>query len=266
MNDRTLGIAAVCLGMGLQTAVAHGGDDTAFLPDTSVSLRAARYANSAPNFQETGWIGAGAGLVEAYGTTAYFTAQVETVIGDVIRPVDPNQANYHLELGFDHPFGAGKRLNPFFHHVSRHLVDRPKTDTVDWNVLGVRGETELGFMPGHLIASIGHTTRTSLVGYDWEFIARLEGHVFPSRSAGPYYDSGARLVTTTPSVPYPRSSFLDGFVEAGWRWTKTDRRLDLFLAFWHQNDVELLIPASRDSLLFGFHIGAGPSREPWYWR
>ena len=39
---------------------------------------------------------------------------------------------------------GGVVVNPFFHHVSRHLVDRPKGPAVDWNMLGVGAEGTLG--------------------------------------------------------------------------------------------------------------------------
>jgi hypothetical protein len=270
MIDRWLARALLCLGLALSSELARGEESaTTLLPDVSVSLRAARYFPSDPDFQETGWIGAGAGIVKTHGATAYFTADLETVIGDVVRLVDPNQANYHLELGVDRPFDDGKLLNVFFHHVSRHLVDRFKDDTVDWNVLGIRGAVRLprsSPVPGRLHVSAGHTTRASLIGYQWEFIARLEGDLLPSRSAGPYYDFGARLVTTTPSPSYPRTDFLDGYVEGGWRFRRADRSLDLFAAYEHRNDASILVLGARNALLIGFHIGAGPSRDPWYWR
>jgi hypothetical protein len=257
----------VVLAMGISCALVGSvawGDD-GLLPDVSVSLRAARYSPSEPNFQETGWIGAGAGLVKASGATFYFTADLETVIGNVKRAVDPNQANYHLELGVDRPFSGERRLNPFFHHVSRHFVDLPKIDTVDWNVLGVRGAAPV-FRGTRLSASVGHTTRTSLIGYEWELIGRFEGDLLPSRPQGPYFDTGARLVTTNRSPVYPRDAFVDGFLEGGWRFRRGDRSLDLFLEYEHRNDVELLAFGAKDRLLVGFHIGAGPSRDPWYWR
>jgi hypothetical protein len=259
--------AALALGIciALSGTVALGDEGTTLLPDVSVSLRAARYLPSEANFQETGWIGAGAGLVKARGMTVYFTADLETVVGHILRPIDPNQANYHLEIGVDRPFLGGRRLNLFLHHVSRHFVDRLKDDTVDWNMLGVRGAARLS-EGTRVSASVGHTTRTSQIGYQWELIARVDGDAFPSRRAGPYFDAGARLVTTTRSLAYPRDGFLDGYVEGGWRWRRSDRSLELFATYEHRNDVELLAPGARDRLLLGFHVGAGPSRDPWYWR
>src|SRR5439155_1249129 len=71
--------------------------DTVLLPDVSVHLLAAHYAPVDTDFRWVGWIGAGAGLVEVGGVTAYFTADVETIIGNTRRTFDANQANYHLD-------------------------------------------------------------------------------------------------------------------------------------------------------------------------
>ena len=105
------------------------------LPEVSVHLRAARYVPARTDFHWQGWIGAGASLVRVGGTTAYFTSDVETIIGNTLRAFEANQANYHLEAGVHQRAGRGT-ATLFFHHVSRHNVDRPKIQAVDWNILG----------------------------------------------------------------------------------------------------------------------------------
>lgn len=61
----------------------------------------------------------------------------EAILGEEFQPFDPNQGNYTIELlggwrrgGFE---AAG-----VFHHVSRHLGDRPKPFGVAWNLLGAQ--------------------------------------------------------------------------------------------------------------------------------
>jgi hypothetical protein len=253
-------LVLVCLG-GVGRA---GAGDTTFLPDVSVDLRAARYVPSDPDFQWTGWIGAGAGLVRSHGATLYFTADLETIVGNMKRTFDPNEANYHLEAGVDRPFGD-KGVNLFFHHVSRHLIDRPKDATVDWNVLGARASAPLPApFPLKLTLGVGHTTRASLIAYGFEVTGRLEADLVRPQWGTVYVDSYARLVTTEASPIYPRGHFVDLLEEGGIRWTREGRILELFAAYQHRNDVFLLVPATRDWLLLGFHIGFGPSRGLWY--
>src|SRR5438128_12114903 len=98
--------------------------ETVLLPDVSVHLLAAHYAPVDTDFRWVGWIGAGAGLVQVSGVTAYFTADVETIIGNTRRTFDANQANYHLEVGARRRFGEQHEAAIVFHHVSRHVDDR----------------------------------------------------------------------------------------------------------------------------------------------
>src|SRR6058998_225639 len=93
--------------------------ETVLLPDVSVHLLAAHYAPVDTDFRWVGWIGAGAGLVAVGGVTAYFTADVETIIGNTRRTFDANQANYHLEAGLRRRLGERHETAIVFHHVSR---------------------------------------------------------------------------------------------------------------------------------------------------
>ncbi|MES1254745.1 MAG: hypothetical protein ABUS56_04005, partial [Acidobacteriota bacterium] len=61
----------------------------------------------------------------------------EAVLGDEFRAFDPNQGNYTLEVSSSARV-SGTEVAAMFHHVSRHLSDRPKPFAVAWNVLGAR--------------------------------------------------------------------------------------------------------------------------------
>src|SRR5262245_53319653 len=112
-------------------------DEVQLLPDLSANLEGAYYVPAEDAFVWDTWIGAGAGLLRVQTATAYISADIETVLGRERRAFDANQVNYHLEGGLRFEIGH-QALGPVFHHVSRHLVDRPKTTLVDWNVLGLR--------------------------------------------------------------------------------------------------------------------------------
>src|SRR6185503_12490160 len=110
-----------------------------FLPAVSLHLEAARYAPVKPDLYWTGTMGGGADVFGAFGFRGYIVGEVETIIGSTRRAFDATQANYHLETGGRWQ-AHGVTVNPFFHHVSRHLSDREKAPAVDWNMLGVRAE------------------------------------------------------------------------------------------------------------------------------
>jgi len=243
--------AALVLSLGGIPATA----DTALLPDVSVHLLAAHYAPVDTDFRWVGWIGAGAGLVEVGGVTAYFTADVETIIGNTRRTFDPNQANYHLEAGARRRFGERHEAAIVFHHVSRHLVDRAKTEAVDWNLLGARltgsrpGRVPLGYAVG-----VGHTTLASLVGYRWEATGHLDAAILTGQTAELYVAADARYVTVERSDAFPRGNFLDRAAEGGVRWRRGGRALETFAAWQHRNDVFVEHPGTWSRALFGFRI------------
>jgi hypothetical protein len=250
-------IRGVILGTLLSSLAAAAparADGDWFLPEASARLEGARYLPSDDTQVWTAWIGAGADLVRAGRVSLEFTADVETILGHELRTFDANQANYHLTGAARLTFGSVK-VAPFLHHVSRHLVDRPKIQAVDWNILGVRAAVPLGGGRGFVGGSVGHTTQVSLVGYDWELTASGEVDLVRARFGAVYALLDLRHVTAESVPAFPRGSFTDAKVEAGARWRSGARWLDTFAAFEHRNDVYVEVPGAKDRLLLGFRIG-----------
>jgi hypothetical protein len=241
-------VAALCLA----AAPAAGAE---LLTDVAVHLRAARYAPVRTDFHWEGWIGGGAALIRVRDTSVYFHSDVETIIGNTLRTFEANQANYHLQGGLRQRSGRAT-ATLFFHHVSRHYIDRPKTRAVDWNLLGARIEWPLrsGLRPIHAAASIGHTTLDSLVGYRWEAIAEVDAEPVRIGSAMLFGRANVRLVTVEENPELERGSFADAIVEAGVRHSQDGRTLDLFAAVERRNDVYLEVAGRMDRALFGFRI------------
>lgn len=102
----------------------------------------------------------------------------EAVLGSEFRPFDPNQGLYILEPAGSW-FVGDNELSFVFHHVSRHLSDRPKTFAIAYNAaLGrylrkfiLANNTSLAVR-----ASAGRVTQKSQVDYtwtaDWDVVAR----------------------------------------------------------------------------------------------
>ena len=241
-------LAVLCLAAG----PAAGAE---LLPEVSVHLRAARYLPARTDFHWQGWIGAGAGVLRVGGATAYFTADVETIIGNTLRTFEANQANYHLETGIRQRVGAGT-VTLVFHHVSRHYVDRAKTQAVDWNLLAgrVAWPVRSGPRPIHVVASLGHTTLDSLVGYRWEAIAEVDAEPARIGSAAVFARATLRIVTVQDDPMLDRGSFADVSLEGGPRWDQDGRTLDLFAALERRNDVRLEVPGAHNRALIGFRI------------
>jgi len=77
-------------------------------------------------------------LVDYVGGRATVTADYQAVLGHEFRPFDPNQANYILEASLSGRTSDRTEIAAIFHHVSRHISDRPKPFAVAWNLLGAR--------------------------------------------------------------------------------------------------------------------------------
>ena len=236
------------------------GQEVELFPEVTVQMTAARYAPTEDAFVWDGWIGAGAGLLRVGRATAYFTADVETIIGREKRTFDANQAAYHLEAGARIRFGR-HLLDPFFHHVSRHLVDRPKVDAVDWNMVGLR---IAGPLPGPLssagryAASVGHTIQWSKVSYLWELTALLEVDVVSRPWGAAYLLASARAVSVKDPPVLARGSFVDFTGEGGLRFPRGGRNLAFFTAYERRNDVYLEVPGLRSRALIGLHVSFAP--------
>src|SRR3954470_4122480 len=88
----------------------------------------------------------------------------EAVLGDEFRPFDPNQGNYTLEASSSARVN-GTEIAVVFHHVSRHLSDRPKRFAIAWNVLGGRvlRRVEVSGVTVDVVASGGKVVQNSYV-------------------------------------------------------------------------------------------------------
>lgn len=250
--------AALALGLLLAPPSLQAGQ---LFPELSMHLEAARYAPGERDFQWTGWIGAGADVVRAEETSAYFSADAETLLGDERRPFEANQVNYHLEIGVRRPFGS-LELAGFYHHVSRHAIDREKPEPVDWNMLGLRAE--LSFpprspFPGKVWLAVARGAFVSRVGYRWEVTAAVEGEWLVRAWGRGFLRAGARALSVDTAAELARDGFVDGLVEAGLRFQKAGD-LDIFAAFERRNDVFLLVPGGRSRGLFGVRFALGDRR------
>jgi hypothetical protein len=240
--------------------VAVGASDVELLPEVTVQLAGAAYVPREDAFAWDTWIGGGAGVLRVRSATAYFTADVETVLGQERRAFDANQANYHLEGGLRIRFRR-QLLIPFFHHVSRHVVDRPKTELVDWNLVGVRvtGPLPASFpLAARYAASVARTVHALGVGYEWELVGVLDVELAHLGWGYPYLRADARLVTVDREAGIARGDFVDFLGQGGLRFHRGGRDLGLFAAYEHRNDVFVLLPGARNRALFGLRIGFAP--------
>lgn len=125
-----------------------------------------------PRFNWAFDFGGDVDVLRSRAARAIFVANYEGIAGEQFRRFDLNQGNYLLEGALLWRVG-GIEVGPVWHHMSRHLSDRPKRFPVDWNMLTLRalatithGRLQLGWDADARVM----VTR-SFVDYRWE----LEG-------------------------------------------------------------------------------------------
>ena len=160
---------------------------------------------------------------------ATFVAAYEAIAGEEFRRFDVNQGNYLLEaaIGFR---TRGVEIGPVWHHVSRHLSDRPKRFPIDWNMIALRARSTRSGAGAHLAWQVDarRTVRRSFVDYDWE----LEGGAAARRPVAARWAATAAASLRVAGVDgsRDRGTQWGGRLEAGVRLQGRAGSGELFLA------------------------------------
>jgi hypothetical protein len=133
----------------------------------------AEYATSGdPRFNWFFDFGGDVDVVRGEVLRAVFIANYEAVAGEQFRRFDVNQGNYTLEGAILFQL-AGIEIGPVWHHVSRHLSDRPKRFPIDWNMISLRARDVHtgGRVDASWQADARATVTNAFVDYRWELEA-----------------------------------------------------------------------------------------------
>jgi len=166
----TVRVGAWALGVVLSTAAQAQAQELLARFDFHLD---GEYATSGdPRFNWLFDFGGDLDVVRDEGWRAVFVAEYEAVAGEQFRRFDVNQGNYLLEGALLFRV-AGIELGPAWHHVSRHLSDRPKRFPVDWNMiaLSARDARAVGQLDLSWRADARATVTNAFVDYGWEIEA-----------------------------------------------------------------------------------------------
>lgn len=173
MTGRVLLAAALAV---LTAAGARAQSTVEFFPRTAFHMDAQHLRSDDVRFT---WDASFSGEIDALGWErggrATFVGNYQVVMGDELRRFDANQGNYTLEGSVSQRV-AGLEVSAVFHHVSRHLSDRPKAGAVDWNMVGarVRRQATAGRVRLDLGADVRGSVARSAVDYTREVEARVD--------------------------------------------------------------------------------------------
>jgi hypothetical protein len=202
-----------------------------FMSRYDFHLSADALASNDPRFSYDTHFGGDFDLVDyKYGRTT-FLADYQAVLGDQLRPFDPNQGNYLLEAASSGRVGATE-FAVVLHHESRHLSDRPKTIAIAWNDVQLRifRRVKVAGTTIDLRGDAGKVFQHSYVDYAWT--ADIDGRVV--RPVGAHVDAYVHGYSETLGINHDISSRgrqTGGRAEAGLRLVGRGGALELFVGY-----------------------------------
>jgi hypothetical protein len=175
--SRIIVLTVALLGWASAAAAQSGGSGVSFLPRAAFHLSAEHLGGiDDERFRWDADFGGELDLVDYTRGRLIFAANYEAILGKELQQFDPNQGNYILEGALTARL-AQVEAAFVFHHQSRHLGDRPKTQPVDWNMVG--GRVSRSFLvDGTYLqtrADLRWTVQQSFVDYTWELDADVRG-------------------------------------------------------------------------------------------
>jgi len=178
----------------------------------------------------------------------------EAVLGNQYRAFDPNQGNYTLEASSSARLGETE-IAGVFHHVSRHLSDRPKRFAVAWNIVGLRVLRRFTFAGTTIdaVAGGGRVVQDSYVDYTWsgELNLHVMRRVNERLSVFVHGIGEGFLVDETIAH---RNRQLGGTIEAGLRIAGRAGALELFAGGERRFDADPIDRMTQQWALAGFRL------------
>lgn len=227
-----------------------------FLSRYDFHLAAAALASGIPEqFQwDTHW-GGDFDLVDYVSGRFGFLVDYQAILGNEFRPFDPNQGNYTLEFSGSKRFGRTE-VAAVFHHVSRHLSDRPKRPAVAMNVLEARVMRRFDLGARTLVdfrGEAGRLTQKAYVDYTW--MGKLD--IFVRRQVnsvtGVYGRGYTDFYLTDPAIA-GRGTQRGARLEGGVRLRGRGGAMDLFAGWERMVDADLFDRIPRSWAFAGFRI------------
>jgi hypothetical protein len=179
----------------------------------------------------------------------------EAVEGSEYRPFDPNQGNYILEGFVLARVGDRTEVGAIFHHVSRHLSDRPKREAVAWNELGARALRRLALGPTTVDVDLegGWALQHSFVDYTWLAEANVLVRHPISPRIGVFGHASGKFFGVNGDVTN-RSTQTGGRVEGGVRLTGRGGVMELYVGYENRVDAYPLDRVPQHWFLTGLRL------------
>jgi len=179
----------------------------------------------------------------------------QAVMGSEYRPFDPNQANYTLEGFISARVAPDTEIAGIFHHVSRHLSDRPKAFAVAYNQVGARVMRRQTFGTTTLDIDLegGRAVQHSYVDYTWLGELQLLVRHPVSERLG-LFAHGSGQAFAVDELVAKRGAQAGVLLEAGVRVNGRAGALEIFAGYEKRVDADPLDRLSQRWGLVGFRL------------
>lgn len=251
--------AAACLTLALALPVAAQQLPVAapapaspeFMTRYDFHLAAAGLAIDDPRFSWDTHFGGSIDMLDYVKGRTGIVVDYEAVLGNQLRIFDPNQGNYTLEANTSVRV-AGIEAAFVFHHVSRHLSDRPKDFAVAWNSIGGRvlGHVQRGGISIDATADIAKIAQHSFVDYNWVGDGEVTVRRPINARAGVYVRAYGQVI----GVETSRGTQSGGLFEGGVRLGGTAGAIELFAGVEKRIDAYQLDRVPQHWGLAGFRL------------
>jgi len=237
-------------------------DTTEFLPRFDYHITGDVLSGDDPRFVWDTRVGGNFDAVDYVRGRVTILADYQAILGKELRPFDPNQGNYTLEIGASGRVGSTTEIFATFHHVSRHLSDRPKTRSIAWNVvqarvyeLWIHDQTRV-----EVRGDVGKVVQNSWVDYTWigdldVLVQQTINETFGVYAHG-YGDVYAVNQAKTDSPIPARGTQSGGRFEAGARVLGKGGAVELFIGVERVVDADAFQAAPLSWAFAGFRISS----------
>jgi hypothetical protein len=213
--------------------------------------------SSDPRFNWSFNFGADTDVVDYGRGRAAFRANYEALAGDEFRRFDVNQGNYLLE-GSTTLRLTRAEIGLVWHHISRHVSDRPKRFPIDWNQVAARilATWTRGATATSWETDVRATVTKAYVDYTWEVESTARVHTpLRGRFVGVGFGN-VRIVGVDGSRD--RGTQAAGRVEGGVRLNGRAAAAELFAGFERRLDPYQLEFGTSNWFLAGFRLTSVP--------
>jgi hypothetical protein len=225
-----------------------------FLTHYALHMDGNRVSGEDPRFTWVADLGGDVDIVDYGRGRVNFLANFSGVLGEELRAFDLNQMTFTLD--FRATFRTPQNeLAGVFHHVSRHLSDRPRLLPIDWNMIGVEywHRIDSGLLRLRASARALVAIEKSSVDYQSELGGRIDA-LYPARGRVSAIASGAGTLVQVEQDLLGRDDQRGGRLEGGVQIRGEAGAVELFIAYERRIDAHPVDLRPMTWTIVGFRL------------